>query len=199
MKKHFLIASFVLMGLTTINSCKKDSASSTDSDCVNTSLWIKDGHKFSYKNLRVLTPGDSVYLEIKEISPNVFQSINKAFLSPPSAYLQPCGNIVYESTVPNMANKQISFKLDGEIGESWAVSAPSVQGYSTTSTTTIIEKNVMLTVPAGTFSCMKFRTVIVNSYPSIPTISSDSYYTNKYGLIKIIGFYAHYELAKANY
>ena len=199
MKKHFLIASFVLLTLTTLNSCKKDSAS-TDSDCVNTTQWIKDGHKFSYKNFPLLFPGDSVFLEIKEFSPIVFQSINKTSLyTLSSSYIQPCGNIAYESTVSSMANKQISLKLDGDIGESWAVSAQSGQGYGATLTTTIKEKNVMVTVPAGTFACVKYTTVVVSSNPSTPTTSVDSYYNSKYGLIKIIGLYTHYELAKANY
>ena len=198
MKKHFLIASFVLLTLTTLNSCKKDSAS-TDSDCVNTTQWIKNGHKFSFKNFPLLILGDSVFLEIKEISPNVFQGINKTSLyNLPSSYLQPCGNNIYESTVSSMANKQISFKLDGQIGESWVVTQP-VQGYTATSTTTIKEKNVMITVPAGTFACTKFTSVTVTNNSSTPTMTFDMYYNNQYGLIKIIGLYVHYELAKANY
>ncbi|MEO6721009.1 MAG: hypothetical protein ABIN67_11590 [Ferruginibacter sp.] len=200
MSKHQLIAAFLLLGTVTIFSCQKEH-DADNPNCANNTGWLKNGHKPVFVITSIYIAADTLYTSFEEVSPGVFKSTstfdNGTFYPTQTVYMQACGNIVYQSQSLDFANKQEAYRLNGNIGDTWTTSVISTGGNTVTTVTTITEKNVSKTVPAGTFICIKLHQVSTSSAGG--SVTSDTYLNNDAGPVLLDGTTAHYELARKNY
>jgi hypothetical protein len=200
-KLNFAAALLVLASLSMI-SCKKDNGTPAAS-CTNNTQWIKPGHQFVYENFPILIMADTLYVDLVEELPGTFKSTSKFDdgTSYPTqvTYLQPCDNSIYQALDVTLSNKQEIYRIDGNVGDSWTNVTTSTGGNSVTTTTTIAAKNVSVTVPAGTFSCIQFHNVATSSAAGSITVETEIYLDNNAGLVKAEGNTAHYELVRKNY
>jgi|GEM_PF-4491006 len=193
---------FILLGTLTISSCQKESHDDDNENCTNNTGWLRDGYEDVYVNTPTFIPADSMYVNTEEVSAGVFKSTTKfddgTMYPTHSVYLQACGNSIYQSNTPDLANKQEIYRMDGNVGDTWSFTVTSAGGETLTTTTTVIERNVSVTVPAGIFSnCIKFRNVVVAS--SGGSATTDFYVNNDAGPVLADGTTLHYELARKNY
>ena len=142
-----------------------------------------------------------MYTTFAEVSTGVFRSTSKfddgTVYPTQTTYLQACGNSIYQAETADLANKKEVYRIDGNVGDTWTYTSTSFGGSTVTTTTTIAEKNVSVTVPAGTFVCIKFRQVSTSSAGGSAT--TDTYINNSVGPVLVDGSSVNYELARKNY
>lgn len=201
MSKRNLLAALLLLGISTISSCKKDDPDNNNVTCANNTGWLRNGHEAVYANSPLFIAADTLYATFSEVSTGVFKTTSKfddGTLYPVQVnYQQPCDNQIYQAMTADMANKQEVYRVDGNVGDTWTFTTTSTQGNSITTTTTITEKNVSVTVPAGTFVCLKFQQVSVSSAGG--SVTTNTYINNNAGPVLVDGTTVHYELARKNY
>ncbi len=199
MLKNRLLLSLTLFAALTILSCKKDN--NTNNSCANNTGWLVNGHQFVYESSSLFIPADSLYVSLDEVSTGVFKStsiLDDGTVIPTQiSYLQPCDNNIYSAVTPDLNNKQETYRVDGNVGDTWTTTSTSSGGNTITTVSTITEKNVSTTVPAGTFVCLKIRQVSTSSAGGSTT--SDTYINNNAGLILLDGSSIHYELVRKNF
>jgi hypothetical protein len=113
--------------------------------------------------------------------------------------MQPCKNDIYISNQRSMAIAFITYKVDGEIGEKWQYSYPTSRGFTATIASEIAAKEVPVTVPAGTFSCLQIIEEITSTDPSALVQYSVYFLNNEHGLIKVVSSTDEYALVRKNY
>lgn len=202
MRKLFIHLSMLLLLTISISSCKKSSNSNNNvpGNCVNTTGWIKDGHRWVYTNEPIYIFADSLFNSMDAAGTGVFKSSSSFDGGPAqSVYLQPCGTDIYQSTSAAMTNSVIIYKTDGNVGDTWSNTLNSTGGYTVTSTFTITDKNVSITVPAGTFSCLEIYQESHSSQPGSLAVEAYVYLNNTYGMIMTDGNTVHYELVRKNF
>jgi hypothetical protein len=202
MSKLNFAAALMLMGTLTICSCKKDSNNNnTNPACTNNAKWLRNGHQVVFVNTPIFVEADTLYASYEELSTGVFKSTSKfddgSVYPTLSNYLQACDNSLYQAATPDLANKQEVYRVDGNVGDTWTITTSSLGGNTITTTTTISEKNVSKTVPAGTFVCMRFHQVSTSSAGG--SVTTDTYINSDAGPVLVDGTSVHYELARKNY
>ena len=189
----------MLLGSLTIFSCKK--SKDANPTCANNTGWLRNGHQAVYVNTPVFIFADTLYATFEEVSGGVFKSTSKfddgTVYPTQSNYIQACDNSVYQAATSDLANKQEVYRVDGTVGDTWTFTTTSTGGNTITTTTTITEKNVSITVPAGTFVCIRFHQVSTSSAGGSAT--TDTYINNVAGPVLVDGTSVHYELARKNY
>jgi len=194
----------LLLLVIATNSCKKnDDDSNIPSNCTNITGWLKNGHQFVYVNEPILFFADTLTTTIEEVSAGVFKGTNVfddgSTYPSFSGYTKPCGNDIYSAADVAMSNASVTYHVDGNINDTWSSVATSLGGYKVTNTYKITGKNISVTVPAGTFSCLKINVVSVSTQPGALTVITDIYLNNESGMIKTDGNTTHYELARKNF
>jgi hypothetical protein len=202
MIKSVYFIAFCAISLSLI-SCKKDSVTDdTNEACVNNITYLQGGRKFVYENFSPLLGADSIYLEYNTVNTNTVLSTTKTSAPnsvPANSYAQGCGSNIYYGDNSNMVNKQLAFKLNAAVNESWTYTV-SANGTPFNFKTTMEAKNISITVKAGTFTCDKFKIEANYVASGIPfSITNYVYINSKYGTIKNQGDSNDYELARANY
>ena len=203
MSKLNLVASLMLFGTLTICSCKKDSNNNNNANaaCVNNTKWLANGHEVVFVNTPIFIAADTMYATYEEVSTGVFKSTSSfddgSVYPAQNNYMQACDNNIFQAATPDLANKQEVYRVDGNVGDTWTLTSSSAGGYTITTITTISEKNVSVTVPAGTFVCIKFHQVSTSSAGGSAT--TDTYVNNDVGPVLVDGTSVHYELARKNY
>ena len=197
-KQHF-ITTFLLLGTLTIFSCKKDD--NNIPTCANNTGWLKNNHEAVFVNTPIFISADTLYTTFAEVSPGVFKSTSKfddgTVYPTQSNYIQACNNSIYQATTSSLVYKQEIYRIDGIVGDNWTSTTTSSGGNTITTTSTITEKNVSITVPAGTFVCIRFTQVSTSSAGG--SVTTDTYINNNAGPVLIDGTSVHYELARKNY
>ena len=200
MSKRNLVAVFMLLGTLTIFSCQRDPVVDNP-DCANNTGWLRNGHELVYVSSPIYIFADTLYTSISEVSPGVFKSSSKfddgTMFPTSSVYVQACNNSIYQAAAQDLAGKQEIYRIDGNVGDTWTATVTSSGGNTITTLTTISQKNVSVTVPAGTFVCTKFRQVSTSSAGG--SVTTDSYLNNVAGLVLADGTSVHYELARKNW
>lgn len=206
MKKHlFQALAICLLGfLTTSCGDDEDTDNIIPSDCTNLTGWVVSGHQWVYDHYSDYIFADSLTVTVAaEIGNGVFRVnsvYDDGFIYPAyTTYMKPCKNDIYSSSSENMADAFVAYKVDGEVGESWNYTGKTQAGYTATVQQEITGKNISVTVPAGTFSCLKLHQVMNSSQPGSLTVISDIYLNNQYGLIKLDGNTTEYQLRRKNY
>ena len=204
MLKQKLFAAILLAGTLTIFSCKKDHTDNNNSNpatCTNNTGWIKNGHMAVYTNEPIYIFADTLYTTLEEVSTGTFKSTSKfddgTLYPTQSVYLEPCNNSIYQALTADLANKQEVYRIDGNMGDTWTSTTSSSMGNTITTVTSITGKNISITVPAGTFSCIRFHQVSTSSAGG--SVTTDTYLENNAGLIMADGTSVHYELVRKNY
>lgn len=199
MKISSLALPIFLFTFITLISCKKNNNDTGQGSCINETNWIKDGHQLVYVNQSAYIPADSLFINLHQISTGVFKSTSQyddgSIYPVISVYLQACGNSIYQSTTENMSDKQEIYRIDGNTGDSWSADVTSLGGVAVKNTITITGKDVSVTVPAGTYKCLKLH--MVSSYQG-QSIESDMYLNKTYGPVKVEGN-TSYSLARTNF
>lgn len=192
---------FLLLATVTIFSCKKDNNDNSSASCTNLTGWLANGHELVYENSPIVIAADTLYSNFTDVGGGVFKAISKyddgTIYPTQTVYIQPCGNSIYQATTQDMANKQEAFRVDGSVGDSWTTTLTSAGGATVTTVNTIQEKNVSVTVAAGTFSCIKFHQVATISTGG--SVTTDIYMNNSVGAVVVDGTTTHYELARKNF
>ncbi|MBC7536290.1 MAG: hypothetical protein H7258_11415 [Ferruginibacter sp.] len=200
MSKRNLFAGLLLLGTLTIFSCKKDSPNN-NAACANNTGWLKNGHAAVFINTPIFITADSLYASFEEVSTGVFKSTSRfddgTLYPSQSNYLQACDNSIYQAVAADLVNKQEVYRINGNVGDTWTFTTTSSGGNSITTVTTITQKNVSKTVPAGTFVCDLFHQVSTSSAGGSAT--TDTYINNAAGPVLVDGTSVHYELARKNY
>ena len=199
MSKRNLLAMLTLLGVITISSCKKDNDSNPG--CTNNTGWLRNGNEAVFENTSIFLAADTLYTSFAEVSTGVFRSTSKfddgTVYPIQTTYLQACGNSIYQAETADLANKKEVYRIDGNVGDAWTYTSTSFGGNTITTITTIAEKNVSVTVPAGTFVCIKLRQVSTSSAGGSAT--TDTYINNSAGPVLVEGSSVNYELARKNY
>lgn len=199
MSKHHLLAALMLLGTLTIFSCKKNNDDTTT--CVNNTGWISNGHAAVFVNTPIFIAADTLYTSFEDLGSGVFKTTSKfddgSVYPTQSNFIQPCNNSIYQAATADLANAQEVYRIDGNVGDTWTFTSTSIGGNTITTATTITEKNVSKTVPAGTFICTRFTQVSTSSAGG--SVSTDTYINNDAGPVLVDGTTAHYELARKNY
>ena len=199
MSKRHLISAILLIGILTSISCKKESDNNIT--CANLTGWLSNGHEAVFVNTPIFIFADTLYTSFQEVGVGIFKSTSKfddgTGYPIQTSYLQACNNSIYQATNSALTNKQEVYRVDGNIGDTWTFTTTSVGGNTVTTTTTITDKNVSITVPAGTFNCIRLNQVSTSSAGGSAT--TDTYINNNAGPVLIDGTSAHYELARKNY
>ncbi len=200
MSKRNLFAGLLLLGTLTIFSCKKDSPNN-NAACANNTGWLQNGHAAVFINTPIFITADSLYASFEEVSTGVFKSTSRfddgTLYPSQSNYLQACDNSIYQAVAADLVNKQEVYRINGNVGDTWTFTTTSSGGNSITTVTTITQKNVSKTVPAGTFVCDLFHQVSTSSAGGSAT--TDTYINNAAGPVLVDGTSVHYELARKNY
>lgn len=174
-----------------------------DTNCVNNINFVKDGHEIVYVCLPPTPIADSLYTVYNETAPGIFtvtQTFDDGeFFDPVNVFVKPCDKIFYQAQEPDLSDLQLTYDLNGELGDSWVQTTTSQLGYTITNTSTIEEVDISVTVPAGTFNCMRIRTLSEYSVSGFPDLTNDTYLSADYGPVKIIGETAHYEMVRTNF
>jgi hypothetical protein len=208
MKKIFYYACVLLVFSATAISCKKDSTTNGNgvipSNCVNNLPWVQAGRTWVYSNEPIYIYADSLVITIdNEVSSGIFKTTTKyddgAIFPTVTQYVKACDKDAYYATASDMSNAYLAYKLSGNVNDTWNYASNTVQGYSATATNKIVAKNVSVSVPAGTFSCTQIHTDIASSAPGALPVYTETYVSEQYGLIKVDGNTAHYELVHKNF
>ncbi len=189
--KQLTKLSSLLLCLLMINACGKD-----EGICANGSnfTYLNVGNKWTY-NLEVfLSEPETFELEVgEELESDVFRIdyTTTSPLFPEEAIWAACGsNIsVIESLEEPDLTTNIIIKNDPTVGEIWSGTSAGGSG-----TFEVIEKNVAVTTPAGTFSCNKISVNVSGTF-NVDTI----YQSAEAGLIKYDGLLLSYELISKNF
>ncbi|MFN8262532.1 MAG: hypothetical protein U0T07_03320 [Chitinophagales bacterium] len=196
----------ILLAALIISSCDKDDDNNNNNiptNCTNITGWIKNGHEWVYANNPILIYADSLFVNMQEVSTGIFKNTSTyddgILYGSYFAYLKPCDNIIYQSTSSSMSNPMVAYHIDGAIGETWTSTVISSGGHTVSNTVEITAKNISVTVPAGTFSCIKYHMTSVSTQPGSITVESDIYFNNDYGMIKTDGNTTSYVLVRKNF
>ncbi|MDB5226881.1 MAG: hypothetical protein JWN78_1074 [Bacteroidota bacterium] len=204
MRRLFTNFSMLLLLTISISSCKKSSNSTNNNNipgnCVNNTGWVRDGHSWVYTNEPIYIFADSLFVTMESAGSGIFKSTSTFDNGTPfSGYAKPCGNYIYQAADAAMTNAQIAYYVDGNINDTWSSVVTSTGGYTVTNTFTITDKNVSITVPAGTFSCLVIHITSHSTQPGSLTVETDLYMNNTYGMIETDGNTSHYELVRKNF
>lgn len=105
-----------------------------DTSCVNNISWVKDGHEFVYVCLPPTPFVDSLYTVYYETSPGIFaikQTFDDGlFIEPVTVFAKPCDKIYYQAAEPDLSDLQLTYDLDGELGDSWEQTTTTQLGLS---------------------------------------------------------------------
>lgn len=200
MSKQRLLVTLSLLVTVTIFSCKKDNDPITP-DCANNTGWLRNGHEAVFVNTPIYITADTLYASFEEVSTGVFKSTSKfdngTVYPVQFNYLQACNNSIYQAATVDLSNKQETYRIDGNVGDTWTTTNTSTGGNTITNVNTIKAKDISITVPAGTFLCMKLNQVSTSSAGG--SASTDTYINNNAGPVLVDGSSVHYELARKNY
>lgn len=183
--------------------CQDEIEPGPDPACTNNSGWLRNGHELVFENNSLFVLADTLYTTLEEVSPGIFKTTNiydnGALYPPLISYQQACGNSVFQSSTADMANSQEIYRMDGNVGDSWVANITSQGGQSVTMTTTIIARDVQVTVPAGTFNTVHMRSE--SEVVGVPGSSSviDQYVSNAEGPVKMDSDMVQYLLARKNF
>jgi hypothetical protein len=197
-----ILKTFSILALFVLASCKKDNK--LPADCSNLTGWLKTGHQWVYEFQSPFVIADTITLTVNgEIDPGVFEISTVAddttLYAVSTRYMKPCKNDIYISNQRSMAIAFITYKVDGDIGEKWNYSYPTSRGFTATIASEIAAKEVPVTVPAGTFSCLQIIEEITSTDPSALVQYSVYFLNNEHGLIKVVSSTDEYALVRKNY
>lgn len=192
-----------LMALVLVSSCIEDDAAIPD-DCDNRTGWLETGHQWVYDFQSPFVYADTISLTVnREVRPGVYEVTTVAddttLYRVSYRYMQPCGNDIFISSQESMQIAFVTYKVDGEVGEKWRYSYPTSRGFMSTTASEIVEKDVLVTVPAGTFSCLHIYEEISSTDPTSLVQSSNYYLNNEHGLIRVVTGTEEYNLVRKNY
>lgn len=180
-----------LFCLFLIGACGKDDDICTDG---TNFTYLKEGNKWTY-DLEVFL-SSPVPLEIEaaeELETGVFRMdyTTAATIFPEETIWAACGSsisLINSLEEPDLTTN-IFTKKNPSVGETWSgTNAGSMGVY------TVVDKNVSITTPAGTFTCDKI-TVNINGAFNVDTL----YQSDNAGLIKYDGLLLSYELISKNF
>jgi hypothetical protein len=204
---------FLALIIFTFSACKKtyilDPANPTgggsgpgggSTTCANTAVWAKNNNQWVYEISNTLLPTDTLYTKYLDAGPRIFrvlQQFDDGTLFPiDTAYAEFCNNKVYNANNIAMANKLEAYRLDGVVGETWSNTSTSSLGNTVTNECKIIAKNVMVTVPLGTFSCLHINT---KSTVGTQVVTGNIYLNSQKGLVQFKGSTVDYDLVRTNF
>ena len=204
MQKTISIAVLSLFTILLVASCKKNDSSSNNTACTNNaSPWLADGHKNAYKvtDVNGVHIADSLFINYLSDSAGIFKTSSAYDNGAPTySYLQCCGNSIYSGQVSSLSDRQETYRLTGNVGETWTNTQTSNGGIQITTTNTISALNTSVTVPKGTFSCTKITAVSSYTYLGVPySLTTDFYLDAQKGIVKALGTTVHYELVSTNF
>lgn len=206
MKNRWLFS--VLLLTLAFSACKKSSNNSNGNNglpanCTNQTGWLVNGHEWVYSNDPIYFYADTLYIKAEDAGSSVFKLTNTfddgTLYAPMIAYAKACGTDVYQSAAASMSNAYLSYKGDGNVNDTWTSTVASTGGYQVSNTLKITGVNVAVTVPAGTFTCIKVHMTSVSTQPGSITVETDIYYNNSVGMVKTDGTTAYYELVRKNF
>ncbi len=194
MKKNnqwLLMGAVALMSISVLTGCKKDSDDDS-TPAPTTFTFLGDGRQLEYSFNSIFLPDTSFTVNLTADGgafKNVqifYPSVNKD-----STWLKECGtNLAISGTSSSVDCANIFFKGTRAVGDSWSFTTSS----GSTATHAVVEKNVSVTVAAGTFICDKM------TYRSTTSITTDTlYFNNQYSFIKYEGLLGNYELRSKNF
>ncbi len=188
-----LISCVIAASLTVVAaSCKKDEKPGT---CAIDSPWYKDGARHAYKNNSPFIDADSLIVTIKKLSDTRFESRSDAGLIGFGGFQEICGSKLYAASTAEFSDTYLLYDLDAKVGDSWSITQSTFQGNSVVNTMTMMEKNVALTVPAGTYTVSVIK--IESKIAGMTVQTAHMYVAEGLGLIKMIGTTTDYELGSS--
>ena len=193
----------LFLWLSVLSSCTKDEFG-VPSDCKNLTGWLKKGYQWTYAFHSPYIHADTLTLTVDdEIRPGVFAVSTVAddtnFYAVGTKYLQPCYQDIYISGESSMKIAFITYKVDGSVGEKWHYSMPTSRGYTATVSSEIVEKDVPVTVDAGTFSCLHIFEELTSTDTTALDVTTDYFLNNDIGIVKVHSTLQDYSLARKNF
>ena len=190
---QLLLAAFILVGAL-FSSCNNDDES-TDNLCIDDGNfgYAKVGNKLTFDLVELFSDADQFEVEVtEEVNPGFFNfKINTTSPSFPSeGFWVPCGNTIFalNDINDNLEDNTHRF-FDSPVGTTWTITQNGQ-----TATHEILEKNVEVTTPAGTFQCDKIS-FFVQGTINVDTIFESS----QFGTVKYDGILFDYELREKNF